>query len=788
MDAPSMVQRAGDKFIVRSVVSGDQLFVDHSKRNKAGTKDDNAMTSNNNNNDSDEDTVNDLVINEDVLAEQDIDEEEEEDDQEPQDDEEQNQQGSHQDDAFRQQLVKENLLQFMNQNMDTESLRWLLFNNNNSAMQNKNIIGGGAAGNSDDGTLREAMSGDSGNSSHLPQCKIKRNYSCSNCTFFTQNPRQYLMHLRDIHGEKLIIHECKHCIYASRHYQKLVRHMKMVHGLSVDQDGSHLAIRKRGGPSLQQQQQLQSQLLLSHLVAATSAKRAKSSSAGSSVGADEINNNSLDMSSTGGGGGGGEGSKGGPSSICISSRSSRSQLINPLCDDREDDMDEEDRVAKKPYMENNNIKDKQALPEEDEQWQVAVGGSDRIIKEESQASQKEDFNPWVERKTEKDRNNNERDTLNNQFYNNIDNKNLINSKGLFCKPIEALRPCASNTTNNNRNETHFVSLLELLNSKSSADNNPCSPAASLHYVAATNTKANRLAQKELLSFDNDDNTPTDDDHASVNFMRMMLLHNKNNPNNNNRSKRFKNNHHAQLPARNTTPLTKQTTTTTTQATATTSTAPDFSETININATINNATADDNNPHQHTCHTSSDKNHTTTPEGGGINNRLSKCTVCEFEAPSRELLAAHEAAVHAKTKFFRCPKCNYVTHIRTRFSKHVKYHSMPMIKCNMCDFRTPYKWNLDRHMKNHGGSGPFKCAACNFTADIKQSLTVHEMNHHDPPVGSAVSGGGVLSQHQASQQQQQSQKRRNRVGASDANIDQVIQQPETDDFASGLVST
>lgn len=104
----------------------------------------------------------------------------------------------------------------------------------------------------------------------------------------------------------------------------------------------------------------------------------------------------------------------------------------------------------------------------------------------------------------------------------------------------------------------------------------------------------------------------------------------------------------------------------------------------------------------------------------------------------------------KSKFFSCNKCNYVTHIRGRFTKHVKYHSMPMIKCTMCDFRTPYKWNLDRHNKNHGGSGSFHCSMCNFTADIKQSLTVHEMNHHTPPVGQS----GVS-------------RRRNRVGASDA---------------------
>ncbi|XP_017060488.1 uncharacterized protein LOC108100890 [Drosophila ficusphila] len=72
------------------------------------------------------------------------------------------------------------------------------------------------------------------NEEELPQCKIRRNYSCNQCTFFTQNPRSHLSHLRDVHGERIVINECKLCLYASRHFQKLVRHMKMVHGCSDD--------------------------------------------------------------------------------------------------------------------------------------------------------------------------------------------------------------------------------------------------------------------------------------------------------------------------------------------------------------------------------------------------------------------------------------------------------------------------------------------------------------------------------------------------------------------------
>lgn len=136
----------------------------------------------------------------------------------------------------------------------------------------------------------------------------------------------------------------------------------------------------------------------------------------------------------------------------------------------------------------------------------------------------------------------------------------------------------------------------------------------------------------------------------------------------------------------------------------------------------------------------------------------KCPYCSLTARTQALLDKHTKDEHIKTKYFRCTKCTYVTHMKARFTKHVKYHSMPMIKCDLCDFRTPYKWNLDRHCKNHNGKGAFRCSACNFTADIKQSLTVHEMNHHVPPVGQAA-GLGVG-------------RRRNKVGASDSTAEEL----------------
>ncbi|XP_033208334.1 uncharacterized protein LOC117167474 isoform X2 [Belonocnema kinseyi] len=145
----------------------------------------------------------------------------------------------------------------------------------------------------------------------------------------------------------------------------------------------------------------------------------------------------------------------------------------------------------------------------------------------------------------------------------------------------------------------------------------------------------------------------------------------------------------------------------------------------------------------------------------VNKPSLKCPMCSHMASSQQSLEAHHKANHLKRKFFRCVKCNYVTHVRARYTKHVKYHSMPMIKCDTCDFRTPYKWNLDRHTRNHGGGGAFQCQVCNFTADIRQSLTVHETNHHEPPVGT-----GARKMSPFERRARNTPKRYNQVGASD----------------------
>ncbi|XP_067624655.1 uncharacterized protein [Eurosta solidaginis] len=544
MELPSMVQRSGDTLIVRSVVSGNQLYLDHG-----------AAASTNNNNANKhcspsplQQSLGNANITNNALEQL---------------------------ERYRIAAAQYHLQQQQQQQQQQQ---------NAAQQQQQNAVVNSAVAQHQQPAMELKDEG-------LPQCKIKRNYSCSYCTYFTQNPRYHLTHLRDVHGEKIVINKCKLCLYASRHFQKLVRHMKMVHGCTDGVTAGHGQPRGKRGMSREAR------------------KRKLEQSVGLSGAPIELTGSSD----------GGNASKG-------------------------------NDVAKIPTYE--QVKREMELQREN---LIAV-----VYERELQVQR------------EREREIEARQQAQKAYEQEIQAANTAATAGTDAATAGTdaaqRRQSPTNTSNsNNSSVATNVSAKSNTNTNSSASSSHASfqlPPA--HQQSLNNSRTRSI---ELSP------SPTD----SV----------------------------SSVPSADTAPPT----------------------TLHPGSVSLTYVGDE--PTQ---------------------NRLLKCSLCEFTTLFRAQLVNHELDEHCKTKFFRCEKCSYVTHIKARFSKHVKYHSMPMIKCVTCDFRTPYKWNLDRHMKNHGGAGPFKCAACDFTADIKQSLTVHEMNHHVPPVGHAA--GMSLA------------RRRNKVGGTD----------------------
>ncbi|RWS26307.1 zinc finger protein Xfin-like protein, partial [Leptotrombidium deliense] len=85
--------------------------------------------------------------------------------------------------------------------------------------------------------------------------------------------------------------------------------------------------------------------------------------------------------------------------------------------------------------------------------------------------------------------------------------------------------------------------------------------------------------------------------------------------------------------------------------------------------------------------------------------------------------------NARRKYFQCESCGYKTNVHYLYKKHIKYHNAPKIKCELCDFESPYSWNVDRHARSHRMNGAYKCLKCNFSSDKPQAITIHVNQHH-----------------------------------------------------------
>lgn len=387
----------------------------------------------------------------------------------------------------------------------------------------------------------------------LPQCKVKRNYACAKCPYYTQNPRSFLHHQKNVHAERLKVYECSHCLYASKHSQKLQRHVHMVHQVDnkankiphgFDESGKPLLV-----PPVRIRVQRFEKFTDQHVAKLVIVE---------DVDVEEVHPVSAEE----------EGDE-----------EAEAEMEAEAEAEAEADADAEAEAEAEAEIEAEAEAEAEAEEEEDELDDEEAG------EEEEQEDEDEEYEQG--------------DDDDDDDGGSLDADDRV--------PVVSLPQTASPT--------------------------PPSPASL--------PPPQQLQQKKYKP-----------DKPSLTFIR--------------------------------------------------------------------------------------------------------CSVCPFGSHSRTLVNRHEKSAHLKKKFFRCMKCNYVTHMRARYTKHVKYHTMPMIKCDDCDFRTPYKWNLDRHNRNHSiiAPGTYKCSHCSFSADIKQSLTVHETNHHVPPVGGVFPTNG-------------SNRRRYRVGASDA---------------------
>ena len=116
-----------------------------------------------------------------------------------------------------------------------------------------------------------------------------------------------------------------------------------------------------------------------------------------------------------------------------------------------------------------------------------------------------------------------------------------------------------------------------------------------------------------------------------------------------------------------------------------------------------------------------------------------CEECNFESPVKAVYIKHlsEHISEDKTKK-QCPKCEKVFKTKTGLNMHLKQHfDESLFSCLACDFKTPQKLNLVKHMASKHGQDiegkqldeSFSCELCEFKCIAEHMLKNHVMRKH-----------------------------------------------------------
>ncbi|KAJ8973677.1 hypothetical protein NQ317_011797 [Molorchus minor] len=140
-----------------------------------------------------------------------------------------------------------------------------------------------------------------------------------------------------------------------------------------------------------------------------------------------------------------------------------------------------------------------------------------------------------------------------------------------------------------------------------------------------------------------------------------------------------------------------------------------------------------------------------PELIHVPKKPHKCPLCEYESPFKYNLQRH-ALKHETTPdtpTYKCDLCIFETKHKSNLAKHSVTHrkmsEVKTFKCDRCSFQTKWKANLEQHLNWHEGRKGHKCELCDFETERKKVLRQHITSmHKDATKG--VEYKGNLKQH------------------------------------------
>ena len=111
-------------------------------------------------------------------------------------------------------------------------------------------------------------------------------------------------------------------------------------------------------------------------------------------------------------------------------------------------------------------------------------------------------------------------------------------------------------------------------------------------------------------------------------------------------------------------------------------------------------------------------------------------LCDFKMKTKQGVYTHKGRCKGGSlRDFKCDECEFTIHAVNehlgymKMQQHIRSkHEGLLYTCDVCEFNTQYKTNLDQHKYVHSAK-TFKCVSCQYIASTKRALTRHIQNIH-----------------------------------------------------------
>ena len=105
-----------------------------------------------------------------------------------------------------------------------------------------------------------------------------------------------------------------------------------------------------------------------------------------------------------------------------------------------------------------------------------------------------------------------------------------------------------------------------------------------------------------------------------------------------------------------------------------------------------------------------------------------CSLCEYTAKCPSYLARHMLR-HTQDKQFPCNVCGQRFRTISERNMHRRIHDSIQLTCAICNFTSPLKKVLDRHMLVHQEEKHIQCPHCNYRCRRLMDLKKHVVSMH-----------------------------------------------------------